>query len=253
MLNVPVVMLVAAAAVLAGVVYVATGRGGELAFFQADYAPVKMDQVTSTDVALFRPPSVLWGYSMQATDEALSRIAHAITERDVEISALQQQVADLEAAAGRRRGYTGPEKSPQGVEPPGRRQEPPGRRQERSSRPPGPGLAGAVEDDPDIVLPDRVMQPSEPRRAGRAERDVPPPGDPLEREERDGRDGRDVWRPASRAGQPEREPGDSAAPPTMPWLRRAPSRDVSSTEWAALPKRSEPPSGPAGDGGRDGR
>jgi hypothetical protein len=112
MLNVPVVLLVAAVAVLAGVVYVATGRGGELAFFQADYAPLKMDQVTSTDVALFRPPTALWGYSMQATDEALSRIAHAITERDIEISALQQQVADLEAATARRRAYAAPEKSP---------------------------------------------------------------------------------------------------------------------------------------------
>jgi hypothetical protein len=98
----PVVMLVAAAAVLAGVIVVALGRGGELAYFQADYFPLKLDQVSATDVALFRPPMALWGYNAQATDEALNRIATALTERDVEISALQQQVADLEAAAGPR-------------------------------------------------------------------------------------------------------------------------------------------------------
>ena len=96
----PVVMLVAAGAVLIGVIVVALGRGGELAYFQADYFPLKLDQVSATDVALFRPPMALWGYNAQATDEALNRIATALTERDVEISALQQQVADLEASAG---------------------------------------------------------------------------------------------------------------------------------------------------------
>ncbi|HEX4063835.1 MAG TPA: hypothetical protein VHY58_22715 [Streptosporangiaceae bacterium] len=104
----PVVMLVAAAAVLIAVIVVAMGRGGELAFFQADYAPLKLDEVSATDVALFRPPTALWGYSMQATDEALNRVAAAITERDIEISALQQQVADLESSASRRSGYGPP-------------------------------------------------------------------------------------------------------------------------------------------------
>ncbi|MGH3157499.1 MAG: hypothetical protein ACRDNF_13095 [Streptosporangiaceae bacterium] len=109
MLNVlPVVMLVAAAAVLIGVIVVAMGRGGELAFFQADYAPLKLEQVAATDVALFRPPTALWGYSMPVTDEALGRIAAAITERDVEIAALRQQVADLEAS----RAETGPRDEP---------------------------------------------------------------------------------------------------------------------------------------------
>jgi hypothetical protein len=106
MLNVlPVVMLVAAAAVLIGVIAVAMGRGGELAFFQPDYAPLNLDEVSSTDIALFRPPAALWGYSMNVTDEALTRIATAITERDIEIATLQQQVADLQSAAASRRGY----------------------------------------------------------------------------------------------------------------------------------------------------
>jgi hypothetical protein len=101
----PVVMLVAAAAILIGVIAVATGRGGELAFFQPDYAPLRMDEVSSTDIALLRPPTALWGYSMNATDEALARIAAAVTERDIEIATLQQQVADLQSAAARRRDY----------------------------------------------------------------------------------------------------------------------------------------------------
>ncbi|HEY2575035.1 MAG TPA: hypothetical protein VGI74_01890 [Streptosporangiaceae bacterium] len=98
----PVVMLVAAGAVLIGVIVVALGRGGELADFQADYFPLKLEQISATDVALFRPPVALWGYNAQATDEALNRIATALTERDIELSALQQQVADLEASADRR-------------------------------------------------------------------------------------------------------------------------------------------------------
>ena len=107
MRSVPVVMLVAAVAVLAGVIAVALGRGGELAFFPGDYAPLKLDEIAATDVVLFRPPMAAWGYSVQATDEALNRIAEALTERDIEITALRQQVADLEATspAGRRRGY----------------------------------------------------------------------------------------------------------------------------------------------------
>src|SRR5437764_6193623 len=100
-------MLVAAAAVLAGVIAVALGRGGELAFFPADYAPLKLDEISATDVVLLRPPMALWGYSTQATDEALNRIAEALTERDIEITALRQRVANLEAASpeGRRRIY----------------------------------------------------------------------------------------------------------------------------------------------------
>jgi hypothetical protein len=218
MLNVPVVMLVAAAAVLIGVVYVATGRGGELAFFQPDYAPLKLDQVTSTDVALFRPPTALWGYSMQATDEALSRIAGAITERDIEISALQQKVTDLEAAAAKQRAHAPPQAS-----------------------------SGPDElNDPDIVLPDRVMPRDEPRRPSRTERDErgkPPAAaaqngmeDPATRPVTQG------TRPA--AGGPD--PGEAGAPPTSSWFGRAADRTPSSPGWATLPKR--PPTADEGDG-----
>jgi hypothetical protein len=88
-------MLLAALAILAGVVIVASGRGGEMAYEYPDYPPLDLGPVTAADVALFRPPSAVWGYNMRLTDEALERIARALTERDVRISALQQQVADL--------------------------------------------------------------------------------------------------------------------------------------------------------------
>lgn len=308
MLNVPVVMLVAAAAVLIGVIYVATGRGGELTFFQPDYAPLKMDQVTSTDVALFRPPSALWGYSMQATDEALNRIAGAITERDVEISALQQQVADLQAAAAQRHAYSAPQT-------PGGRDELPSGRAEPFTRPPEPGALGSARpqpdtpgsgrprpdtptsapdvpgsrpdvpgsrpDDPDIVLPERLPAPDEPRQPGRPGPDDPsgaergdlsgtghdePNGTGREepsRAEHDEPSGDGQPAPASadqnglenpdtrpvtqgsRPGAAGPEPGGSAVHPSVHWFGRAADRTPFPPGWAALPKR--PPAGAEGE------
>jgi hypothetical protein len=101
MLTVPVLLLLAGAVILVGVVSVAMGRGGEMAEFASDYLPPTLDEVvTAADVALLRPPSAVWGYNVQATDEALSRIAQVVTERDVEIAVLRQQLADLRSAAG---------------------------------------------------------------------------------------------------------------------------------------------------------
>jgi hypothetical protein len=51
--------------------------------------------VSATDVALLRPPTALWGYNVQATDEAMEQIAESIRERDVRIVALEQLVTDL--------------------------------------------------------------------------------------------------------------------------------------------------------------
>ncbi|MGE5134799.1 MAG: hypothetical protein ACM32E_18075 [Gemmatimonadota bacterium] len=95
----PVVLLLAAAAVLGGVVLVALGRGGEMATFSADYAPLDLEHVTAADVALLQPPRWLWGYSAQVTEEALQVIAQAVSDRDVEIERLRQQVAELRAGA----------------------------------------------------------------------------------------------------------------------------------------------------------
>ena len=93
--HVPVLMILVGVAVLVGVFFAATGRGGQLAYEQADHAPLDLGPVAATDVALLRPPTALWGYNMQVTDEALERIARAIRERDIKIAYLQQQLADL--------------------------------------------------------------------------------------------------------------------------------------------------------------
>lgn len=92
----PVVLIVVAAAIVVGVIIVALGRGGELAKSTADFVPFESDDdITATDVALLRPPPSLYGYHIPATDQALSQIAQAMTERDVEIATLRRQLADL--------------------------------------------------------------------------------------------------------------------------------------------------------------
>ena len=88
-------MLVAAVIILVGVVVVASGRGGEIAPEYPDYPPIDLGPVTAADVALLRPPSAAWGYNMRVTDEALETIARAVTERDIKIAELQQQLDDL--------------------------------------------------------------------------------------------------------------------------------------------------------------
>ena len=98
--HVPVLMILAAVAVLVGVFFAATGRGGEMAHEQADHAPLDLGPVSATDVALLRPPTALWGYNMQVTDEALETIAQAMRDRDVTIAFLQQRLADLSTPAG---------------------------------------------------------------------------------------------------------------------------------------------------------
>lgn len=100
-LIVPILLLLAGVVILAGVVAVAMGRGGEMTEFATDSVPPALDGVvTAADVAMLRPPSSLWGYNVPATDEALNRLAQALTERDVEIAVLRQQLAELRAAAG---------------------------------------------------------------------------------------------------------------------------------------------------------
>jgi hypothetical protein len=88
-------MVIAIIAVVAAVFVTSRGRGGELSVERSDYAPLDIGPVSATDVALLRPPAGVWGYSMQATDEALEQIAEAIRERDVRIVALEQLVTDL--------------------------------------------------------------------------------------------------------------------------------------------------------------
>jgi len=95
---VPVVLLIAAAAILCGVIVVAMGRGGELAPSVPDSKPLDAEIVTAADVALLRPPLAIWGYDIRATDAALNMVARTVTERDVEIVSLRRRIADLESA-----------------------------------------------------------------------------------------------------------------------------------------------------------
>jgi hypothetical protein len=90
-----VVIVIAAVVVVAVVVFLAMGRGGGLSAERNDFRPLDVRPVTATDVALLRPPTGLWGYNMQATDEAMEQIAESIRERDVRIVALEQLVTDL--------------------------------------------------------------------------------------------------------------------------------------------------------------
>jgi hypothetical protein len=91
---VPVVFLIAIVAVLVGVFFAATGRGGELAIEHADHAPLDLGPVSAADIALLRPPTTAWGYNMQVTDEALDHIARAMRDRDVTIARLRQQLVN---------------------------------------------------------------------------------------------------------------------------------------------------------------
>lgn len=91
----PVVLLITIVIVLAVAVLVGKGRGGELPAERTDHAPLDLGPVSATDVVLLRPPTALWGYNIQATDEAMEQIAESIRERDVRIVALEQLVTDL--------------------------------------------------------------------------------------------------------------------------------------------------------------
>jgi hypothetical protein len=112
-------MILAAVVILVGVFFVATGRGGELAYEHPDYPPLDLGPVSATDVALLRPPTAMWGYNMQVTDEALERVAQAIRDRDVTIAFLQQRLADLTAQAAPILPPAGPSGPEHPADPPG--------------------------------------------------------------------------------------------------------------------------------------
>jgi hypothetical protein len=88
-------MVIVVLVVFGVVIFLATGRGGELSRERNDFVPLDLGPVTATDIALLRPPTALWGYNMQATDDAMDQIAASIRERDVRIVALEQLVTDL--------------------------------------------------------------------------------------------------------------------------------------------------------------
>lgn len=95
MTGVYVVLLLAAIAILGGVVAVAMGRGGEITLVRRDLPDVRFRIRTPADVAMLRLPVGLLGYQEHATGDALRAVAMLLHERDMEISRLRAQVRDL--------------------------------------------------------------------------------------------------------------------------------------------------------------
>jgi hypothetical protein len=95
--SVAIVIVLAAVAILAGVVVVAMGRGGELAR-ERPAEPAVTDFRAWSDVASYRPPGALLGYHAGATEYALAQVARVIAERDAEIDLLRRRLAAAQLA-----------------------------------------------------------------------------------------------------------------------------------------------------------
>ncbi|TDC03512.1 hypothetical protein E1267_26075 [Nonomuraea longispora] len=93
-----VVLAIAAIAILACVVLVSLGRGGELTEFPPDVPPLDLPepgQLTAVDFMALQLPVNLVGYHTQSVDETLRRAAGAISARDSRIAVLEQRVSEL--------------------------------------------------------------------------------------------------------------------------------------------------------------
>ncbi|WP_061299818.1 hypothetical protein [Herbidospora cretacea] len=95
-----VVLVLAALAVVACVVWVSMGQGGAMAEFPPDVPPLELPeaaQVTAVDLVTVQFPVGLVGYHTGSVDETLQRAATAIRDRDTRIAVLEQKVAELMA------------------------------------------------------------------------------------------------------------------------------------------------------------
>jgi hypothetical protein len=99
--DVYLVLLTAAIAILAGVVVVAMGRGGEITRFDRDLPMTPPRVRDASDLALLQLPVGLFGYQEQATHEALDAAARLLAEQDAEIGRLREEVARLNAGVAR--------------------------------------------------------------------------------------------------------------------------------------------------------
>ncbi|MEV5897018.1 hypothetical protein [Nonomuraea fuscirosea] len=93
-----VILAIAAVAILACVVLVSLGRGGELTEFPPDVPPLDLPeagQLTAVDFMALQLPVNLVGYHTQSVDETLRRAAGAISARDTRIAVLEQRVSEL--------------------------------------------------------------------------------------------------------------------------------------------------------------
>ncbi|HUD36535.1 MAG TPA: hypothetical protein VMR14_06545 [Streptosporangiaceae bacterium] len=90
------VLLLAAGSILGGVVVVAMGRGGELAYFSRDLPEAVMRFSSPADVVSVRLPLAPFGYQAQATGDALTAAARLVAERDAEIALLRRELRRLD-------------------------------------------------------------------------------------------------------------------------------------------------------------
>ncbi|MEV4106776.1 hypothetical protein [Nonomuraea sp. NPDC049695] len=96
-----VILAIAAIAILACVVLVSIGRGGELTAFPPDVPPLDLPepgQLTAVDFMALQLPVNLVGYHTASVDETLRRAANAISARDTRIAVLEQRVSELLAS-----------------------------------------------------------------------------------------------------------------------------------------------------------
>lgn len=96
---------------IACVVMVSLGHGGEMAEFPPDVPPLELPaagQMTPADLIALQLPIGLVGYSTQAVDETLHRVSVALGERDTRIAVLEQRVTELSYARLQAREETKP-------------------------------------------------------------------------------------------------------------------------------------------------
>ncbi len=106
------VLLAAALAILAGVVAVAMGHGGEMAEFSPD-RPARAFRLTSAaDVAALRLPVGLLGYQQQSADEALRAVMVVLAEHEAEIARLRADLAGRSPADPGQAGTPSPAPAP---------------------------------------------------------------------------------------------------------------------------------------------
>ncbi len=106
-----VILVLATAAILAGVVLAALGRAGEMATFPGDGPPLEPDGLTAADVALYRPSMAFWGYYVPAVEEAFQLIARTVTAKDAEIAALREELDELRSGETARQNGGAPRES----------------------------------------------------------------------------------------------------------------------------------------------
>ncbi|ETK31230.1 hypothetical protein GCM10009530_30710 [Microbispora corallina] len=112
-----VVLIVAGLAVVACVVMVSLGHGGEMAEFPPDVPPLDLPaagQLTAADLIALQLPISVVGYNTQMVDETLHRVSTALSERDTRIAVLEQRVAELLAGRlqARQEAYARPADPP---------------------------------------------------------------------------------------------------------------------------------------------